>query len=297
MGAELRAQQYPAASVMNWRTPLHLSTIAVLNGVAATVAFGMLSFSVLFAGIWALAPRGGDARAWGIFCLAGATVPIIFARPNPVLFAEAWCGLFIGLSVAAYARQRWIVAAICGVFAMFVRELAAPYVLLCGVLAMVARRRQESLVWILGGAAYLVYYVVHASFAHAAMRAGDLSHAESWIQWQGLPFILSTAKWYGWARIAPGIAVPLLLTGGMATVLATGAPVQLRLGIVAYILTFSIIGQPFNSYWGMVTAPLWGFGLAYSLDAVQWLLNSPGPRRERVPRRRKGVEIMEAGTA
>jgi hypothetical protein len=297
MGAELRAHEFPSASVMNWRTPLHLSTIAVLTIDAATVLFGILGFSVLFAGIWSMAPRGGDARAWGIFCVAGATVPIVLARPSPVLFAEAWCGLFIGLSVAAYAKQRWIVAALCGVFAMFVRELAAPYVLLCGATAMVARRRQESLVWLLGGAAYLVYYVVHASFAHAAMRAGDFSHAESWVQWQGLPFVLSTAKWYGWARIAPAVAVPFVLTSGMTTALAPGAPVQLRLGIVAYILTFSIVGQPFNSYWGMVTAPLWAFGLAYSLGGLRWLVNSPGRRPDRVPRRSKGIEILGAGAA
>ena len=50
---------------------------------------------------------------------------------------------------------------------------------------------------------------------------------------------------------------------------------QLRLGILAYMATFAIIGQPFNWYWGFVTAPLWAFGIAYSLDGVRWIVNMP----------------------
>ena len=274
MGSELRARGYPTASVMNWRTPLHLSTVAVLRIPLARLVFGILGLIVLVAGIWALAPRGSDATAWGAFCLAGAAMPVVLSH-GFVFFSEAWCGLLIGLSLAFYARQRWLVAAVCGVLAVFVRELAAPYVLVCGLAALVARRRKESLVWLLGGVAYVIYYAIHASSAHAAMEAGALAHTDGWVRWQGLAFVFSTAEWYAWALLAPRVLVPLVVTGGLAATAAPAAPVQLRLGILAYVSTFAIIGQPFNSYWGLVTAPLWAFGLAYSVDGVRWILNMP----------------------
>jgi hypothetical protein len=259
---------------MNWRTPLHLSTVAALRISPARLVFGILGLIVLVAGFWALAPRGSDATAWGAFCLAGAAIPVALVQRS-VFFSEAWCGLLIGLSLAFYARQRWVGAAVCGVFAVFVRELAVPYVLVCGLAALIARRRTESLVWVLGGLAYVIYYAIHASSAHAAMEAGDLAHIHGWVRWQGLTFVFSTAKWYAWALLAPRVLVPLVVTGGLAATAAPAAPVQLRLGILAYLSTFAIIGQPFNSYWGLVTTPLWAFGMAYSVDGVRWIVNMP----------------------
>jgi len=274
MRSELLARGYPTASVMNWRTPLHLSIVAMLEIPMARAVMGIFALVVLVAGSWALAPRGSDATAWGAFCLIGATIPVVSAD-GAVLFSEAWCGLLIGLSLAFYTRQRWLVAACCGVFALFMRELAAPYVLVCGLLALVARRRNESLVWLLGGFAYVIYYGIHALSAHAAMQAGALAHAHGWVRWLGLPFVFSTAGWYAWTLLAPPILVPLVVTGGLAAIAAPTAPVQLRLGILAYVITFAIIGQPFNSYWGLVTAPLWAFGIAYSMDGVRWVVNMP----------------------
>jgi hypothetical protein len=281
---------------MNWRTPLHLSAVAALHIPLAGVLLGILGLTVPIAAAWPSELNSKDATGWAIFCLAGATVPLIMLFRDTVLLPEAWCGLLIGLSLTAYARKRSVAAAVCGVFAIFVRELAAPYVLLCGVIAIVARRRRESLVWIVGGIAYFIYYAVHVSFTRGAMQAGDLSHVDSWVRWQGLPFVLLTAKWYGWAHIAPRVALPLIVTGGFAATLAQAAPVQLRLGIIVYVLTFSVIGQPFNSYWGLVTAPLWAFGLAYSIDGFRWILKS-SPPQGRVRLREKSVEIFDGGTA
>ena len=261
---------------MNWRTPLHLSTVAVLGIPLARLLFGMLGLMVLVAGIWALAPRGSDATAWGAFSLAGAAIPVALAHAS-VLFSEAWCGLLIGLSLVLYTRHRWIAAAICGVLAVFVRELAVPYMLVCGLAALVARRRNESLIWFLGGVAYVIYYAIHASSAHAAMEPGDLAHAHGWVRWQGLPFVFSTVKFYAWTLPAPRVLVPLVVTGGLAATAARSAPVQLRLGIIAYVSTFAIIGQPFNSYRGLVTAPLWALAVAYTVDGVRSIINMPSP--------------------
>ena len=279
MGSELRARGYPTASVMNWRTPLHLSTVAVLQNPLARLVLGILGLTVLVAGVWALGPRGSGATLWGAFCVAGAAALPVGVSHRFVFLPEAWCGLLIGLSLVFYARQRWLVAAGCGILAVFVRELAAPYVLLCGLAALVARRRKESLVWLLGGVAYVIYYAIHASSARAAMEPGAIAHIDGWVRWQGLAFVFSTAECYAWVFLASPVLVPVLVplvvTGGLAATAAPAAPVQLRVGILAYVATFAIIGQPFNVYWGWVTAPLWAFGLAHCVDGVRWIVDMP----------------------
>ena len=251
MGSELRARGYPTASVMNWRTPLHLSTVAVLGIPLARLVFGILGLISTGRGNLGARAARDDATVWGAFCVAGAAALPVGLSHLSVLFPEAWCGLLIGLSLAFYARQRWLVAAGCGVFAVFVRELAAPYVLVCGLAALVARRRKESLVWLLGGVAYVIYYAIHASSARAAMEPGALAHTHGWVRWQGLPFVFSTAECYAWTLLASPVLVPLVVTGGLAATAAPAAPVQLRLGILAYVATFAIIGQPFNCVLGL----------------------------------------------
>ena len=46
MRSELLAQGYPTASVMNWRTPLHLSAVAVLGIPLARIVLGILGLVV-----------------------------------------------------------------------------------------------------------------------------------------------------------------------------------------------------------------------------------------------------------
>ena len=91
MGSELRARGYPAASAMNWRTPLLLSTVAALRIPLARLVFGIFALIVLVAGIWAFAPRGNDATAWGAFCLAGAAIPVVLVHGcSPFLRGVVW---------------------------------------------------------------------------------------------------------------------------------------------------------------------------------------------------------------
>ena len=272
MGSELRARDYPTASVMNWRTPLHLSTLSLLGIPWARLALVLLGLTVVVAGAAAFARRGRYTTAWGAFCVGGAAALPVGWSHLLVLLPEAWCGLWIGLSLAFYARRRWLMAAGCGVLAVFVRELAVPYVLVCGLAAVYARRRKESLVWLLGGVAYILYYAIHASSTYAAMKPGAFAHDHGWVCWQGLPFVFSTAACYAWTFTSPFLA-PLVVTGGLAAAAAPAAPVQLRFAILVYACAFAIIGQPFNLYWGFVTAPLWAFGLAYSVDGLRWMVN------------------------
>ena len=271
MGAELRARGYPARSVFNWRTPLHLEAVASAGIPYANIAIRTLAMVLVTAAAWALSIYGGETALLAGFSALGAAAPLLLGFPGSVVFGEAWCGALIGLSLAAYTRRYWTAAAICGVAAVFLRELAAPYAVVCGLIALHARRRREFAVWLAGGAVYLAYFGVHAWSAQMAMRSEDLAHAQSWVRWQGLPFVFQTASWYGWSMLAPNILVPLLVAAGLTGTAAPSMPMQLRAAILGYFLTFAIVGQPFNSYWGLVTAPMWAFGIIYSADGARWL--------------------------
>ena len=59
-----------------------------------------------------------------------------------------------------------------GLAALFARELAAPYCLFAGCLALWRRRWPEARVWALGGALYALYYGLHAWQGTAAYPAG-----------------------------------------------------------------------------------------------------------------------------
>jgi len=271
MGAELRARGYPSRSVFNWRTPLHLEAVAALGIPSAYIVIRALAVILVAMAAWSLSVYGVETALLAAFSALGAAAPLLLGFPGPVVFGEAWCGALIGFSLAWYTRDYWVAAALCGVAAVFLRELAAPYAIVCGLLALHAGRRREFAVWLAGGAAYLLYFGVHAWFVQMAMRADDLAHAQSWVRWQGLPFVFETASWYGWSMVAPKILVPLLVAAGLTGTTAPSIPLQLRAAILCYVLLFAIVGQPFNSYWGLVTAPMWAFGVIYSVDGARWL--------------------------
>ena len=149
MGHELRVSNYPAASVFNWRTPaLYLALAAaprwtVVSLVIALYVILLASYMVYFA--QNVPPEG---TVIGLVLSAAAAATVLDSRGR--LLTEAWCGILIGLSLAAYMWRAWTPGAITGLAAMFVRELAAPYCIVCILLAARARRKRELAVWAVG---------------------------------------------------------------------------------------------------------------------------------------------------
>ena len=129
--AELRERGYPTRSVFNWRTPLPVGLIGTLPdkclGQALLGGASLLLF--LFSFGWLCREAGTRAALGAMLLLSGALLPI--ALDELFVMPELWSGVLMALSIAAYAqeRPRWGVAA--GLSALFFRELAAPYCLLC----------------------------------------------------------------------------------------------------------------------------------------------------------------------
>ena len=267
MGRMLRRHNYPAASVFNWRTPLLYLGLAAFPSwewargllvlLAATAAFGA---SVMAAG------RSPVALAV-TFVLASGVV-VMMSAPAAVGMAEAWSGSLIALSLWGYVRDRPMVGFVCGLAALFIRELAAPYVGLCALLAAHHHRRQELTGWLIGCAAYGVFYWIHWSHVAAAQLPTDLQQTGSWLAWGGLPFLLSTVHWHGWILLMPWAATAIALTLTIAGVLSPATPWRVRLVAGGYAGLFLVFGQVFNEYWGFLVWPSWCLAAGYGAQGL-----------------------------
>jgi hypothetical protein len=262
MGTELHARGFPTASIFNWRTPLHLWVLALFGIRGATVVLAVLLMAALFGLLRPLSAQLLVLVAGPVMGIAGV-----------VYFGDAWAGAFVALSVAAYRRQAWALAAFCGVLAVFFREIAVVYALASAGLAFVDRRRVESAVWIVGGVLYALYFFWHAQSVQAAMPIDATAHPFSWVQWGGLPFVVGTVKWYAWVAIAPTILGPLVVSTGLLGVVSSRMSPQVRLALLAYFVAFSIVGHSFNTYWGLVTVPLWALSLTHAAEGARTVLS------------------------
>jgi hypothetical protein len=274
VGAELRGRGYPAASVANWRTPLHYRFVAALGlERAGYLLTGAALLAILLGGM-ALRSRFRFAGIVAAIVLVGTMLPALLSRQSATLFPENWAGVLIALSLATY-HLRWCTAgAVLGVVAIFVRELAAPYGLVCGVLALLHKRRTEAAIWVLGGLAYAAYYALHAIAVTDAIQPGDYAWSHSWVRWLGWSFVMQTAWLSTWTMVLPYAVTPIVAVLALAGTAARSMPAQLRLSLLLYAGLFCVVGQEFNFYWGWVTAPLWAYAVLYCPEGLSTLFVS-----------------------
>lgn len=269
-GEELRGRHYPATRIFNWRTPFHPIVVATLSVPVARGLLAALALAALILTPLALREESKPVILFGTTAQLGAVGSGFI--PLSVSVAEVWAGALIALSLIAYYRRRWIPAAVLGVCAVFVRELAAPYALVCGVIGLHARRRSESWIWVAGGLAYAAYFWMHAANVQAHQLPGDLAQGADWLQWNGLAFTLTTVKVNGLLARGAHAASAIYVGIGLAAVVAPRTPPQVAWPLLAYCLLFAFAGQPFNYYWGYVTAPVWAFAAAHGLVGITSLV-------------------------
>jgi len=271
LGEELRLDDYPTRSPFNWRTPFHLVMVAYATVPAATLTLKLLTLGAVLATTFVLAGFGRVTATVGTVAQMGALATAF--SPQAVGVAEVWAGVLVALSACAYYRTWWIAGALLGVAAVFVRELAAPYCVACAIIA-IGQRRREAVVWIVAGLAYAAYFGLHVWQVNAQQLPVGLAHTQPWHQWNGLRFTLATIGVNGWLAFVPRqVAVVWLVLALGGTVSRRMAP-QVRYSLFAYFILFSVVGLPFNAYWGYVNAPLWAFGLAHTADGLRTLVLS-----------------------
>ena len=268
--AELIAGHYDMLSVANWRTPLYPWLLSRLPSVDVAQA-GLMLLALIPGAAGVLLTLREANRTVAI--IAGALFLVTLSgtiAPGTVLYSEYASGLLILFSASAYGlgwRGSGIVA---GAAALFVRELAAPYVLVSLVLAWREKRWREVAMWLAVITAYAAFYAWHYAMVHALLGPTDMAHPSGWLRFGGASFMLSAASFNGVLTAAPMWVSALLLPLAVLGLLAWPSRADIRIvsTVFAYLLAFAFVGKPLNRYWGEMCTPLLTFGLAWALPAL-----------------------------
>ncbi|MEJ0013310.1 MAG: hypothetical protein WDM94_11950 [Bauldia sp.] len=271
---ELHDGRYGTQSVFNWRLP----TLSWIDSrfpslLWASIVLGLGAIGAVFAGAKLVRDTADKPTAY-IAAFALAMCLAACATGAGVLFTEIVASVMILASASAYGLKRPAIGFVLALAALFVRELAAPYVLVCIYFAWRDGRRSELAGWAAGLVAFFAYFAWHYMMVEGQHAAGDFSYVDGWIQFGGMSFVLSTAAFNGMLLAAPlwvsAIVVPLCLLG----LIGWRAPEAARIGVTVavYMATFLIVGKAFNDYWGALYTPLMSMGLAFAPAAIRDLV-------------------------
>jgi hypothetical protein len=276
--AELEPRGYPTRSILNWRTPLPVWLIAILPANGGQVLIAAVAIGVLALSGHMVAKQAGLARALlALVFLSGALLPV--ALPGPYLMSEVWCGVLIAASLVCYGIKRHGAAVGCALCALFVRELAAPYCLVCGLIAIGERRWKEVGGWMAGAFAYAGFYAWHISQVLPLIEIDGRAHAEGWLQFGGAAFVISLVQMNVYLLLLPQWISAVYLLVALLGFAAMDGGWERRAAwtACAYVLAFGFVGQPFNQYWGAVIAPLFCYGAAQGIAAFLDLWRAARP--------------------
>jgi hypothetical protein len=260
---ELRERGYPMQSVFNWRTPLPVWLVAVLpQGGAQVLLIGTAGVMWLL-GLALLGREFGRLGiGLGMATISGAVFPCLL--DEVFIMPEVWAGVLIGLSAAAYGTERNRLGCLAALAALLLRELSAPWCLVCLVFDVRARGRRAAAVWAIGFAVYGALYALHLGQVLPRIAPGDVAQGQGWVRFGGAGFLISTVQMNIWLLLAPQFLAALYLTAALLGAAGWSSPAGKRIawGVVLYSVAFSIAGQAINQYWGSLTAPLFAISAA-----------------------------------
>lgn len=282
---EQRLLKYPLRPLITVRLPTLAWVMAAAPSASVrSLALAALAIATFAAWLWRLRAYTATPLSFGLatLVLAAAYAPAFFYFGYAL--HELWAGELLALALALYSPRRWGASFAVAVCALSIRELAAPFFLAMGVLAWRDGRRREALAWALGIAGLGTALLVHARALAPFLESGDRP-SPGWLGVGGWRLVLLQMKWNALLMTTPdwlaAVAAPLALLG----LLSPQGPLadRLRLIVFGYTAAFLVLGRPDNSYWGLMTAPLWPIGLYFAADAVRNLACRAGlPARAKV---------------
>lgn len=261
---ELRAGNYPLKPFVAFRLPT-LAVATAWLGQPLMTALQLALFAAMI-GAWWVQLDGqfaNNGRRMSGAMLAAAGVAVAFSG-RYVGLHEVWAGALIGLSLALHRHDRWAWSLGAAALALAIRELALPYVLLIGGLALFRRSwREFSAV-----AAILVLFaaglVWHALEVAKVVLPSD-PPSPGWSAVGGWTGFLRTYYLAGPLRGLPPLAaaplIVLAMFGWSSWKSATGLAATLF--YAGYGLAFMLFGRSNNFYWGLMVTPAFLIGLAF----------------------------------
>ncbi len=263
---------YVPFSVLNFRTPVYAYAAALPNPTVGVLHFNLLTAlgaAGLVLGVDALRRDGGPFLAMcGALFLAGGLAWCVVGPGY--LFSELWAGVLILLSLCAYRWDWWPLAVLAGLAALFFRELALPYCGIALVLAVQRRRWLETASWLVGLTLYALFMAWHIRQVRPLVVA-PREGIDYWVGFNGLTFLLETCRAnFFQGMYLPGWTAAVYLPLAVLGLLGWRGEMGTRacLTLAAYLAIFSVFGQWFNGYWGLLYAPLLALGAAWSPVAL-----------------------------
>lgn len=274
MHSELLSRGYPTASIFNWRTPLLLTLDALAPSILTTqIVLGLLA--MIGAGLsLALFVREGQVVAMGVGIVAAILCYGLAMVPLAATFGEVVAGFLILVSAGCYGLRWGLAGMAIALLALFMRELAGPYVLICGAFALLEGRKNEVRLAVLGLAGYAVYYALHVHGVLGQLGQNEPSDGHSWLYFGGPAFVVRTAAMNGLFFLAPVWLSAIVLPVGLMGLFALRATWRMGVTVLVYALLFLAVGKPFDDYWGALYTPLLAPGLALALAALRDLLGA-----------------------
>jgi len=266
---ELHARGYETSSTFNWRTPLYAHVLGKFRRSGARqAALAGLSLLTTALVVWMIAVDLG--RTWG--AVAGFAVFAASAwwlQPEPPWFTETWVGQLILLTIVARSLGWFRVGLVAGACALFLRELALPFVFLCLGDAWVRRRWGEAMGWSFCLVLYGLHFLMHESqvaFHQFPERFHPPTDRANWVEWGGPSFLLATARMNYLLSYLPSwfaaFYLPLASFGLMSLAATNRSSRFTMIGFSGYLVAFLVVGKEFNYYWGWITAPTLALGFA-----------------------------------
>ena len=272
-----RANGYPVAPGFTVRQP----TLAYVTAALGHKGLVALNLVLVFAALAFMYRRfaaepGGDA----VKLVGTALLLVGLSTSMPAEFLslhEVWAAELMVLSFALHRpdQGKWIAAWVVAAAAIAVRELALPFVLLMGALALWRGSRRQALGWGLLVALFAAGLAWHLSFAEAQIRPGD-AVSPSWLALEGIGGWLYKVEHSSLLNLLPQmVAGPLAVlavfgwTGWNSPAGRFGALLSL-----GYALAFMVAGRQNNFYWGVVVVPFLFMGFAWMPFALRSLIES-----------------------
>lgn len=272
----LLAHGYGLRSVFNWRTPAWMELLSLLPSIVwAQKLLAILTSATLLLAYRMIRAQGNIALA--IPAIIGIFFSIVLlARDRGIVMSEVATGALILLSVVNYGNGQWLVGLLAALAALFIRELAAPYILICVAFAAYRANARELVGWALGLSAYFAYFSWHWIEVMQQIAPTDRADPNGWIRFGGIRFVLETAHFNGLFNLTPLWITAALLPAALLGLFAWRDGLRAAVTVTTYLCIFAVVGKPFNDYWGALYTPLLMLGLPWSIPAVYDAL---APRR------------------
>jgi hypothetical protein len=267
---ELVAGHYGTRSVFNWRLPTLSWAWSALpsSAWAKGVVLAWIAVAIATSFLWFNVTAGPVAALLVVPALMFNMAACL--HDGAELLADVVAGIFILISVAAYGMKWRPAGFLSAMLALSIKELAAPYILVCVYQAWRQRRYGELAAWAAGLAAFGGYFLWHNHMVHLHIADTDIAYRDGWLQLGGLPFVLATAGFNGLLLAKPlwitAVLLPLCVLGLAAWEGHAGD--RARMTVAAYIVLYLFVGKAFDVYWGALYTPLMMLGLPFVPRAI-----------------------------